>query len=285
MPRWRPRRWRGVDPEPETATQWEAFVTSELVAYEARDGIGYVTLNRPEVLNALNDDLIKQLREVLYQLDDDADALVGILSGSGRAFCSGADIKQRQLRPKEELARLGSPQGRGAHIEDLFQRFVNWKPIIAAVHGYAIGAGLHMALMCEMIVASEGSQFWIPEIPRGLWVANFWKLLSHRTGGGFATDVCLTARYWTAEEGYQRGVVDRLAPSGSHMKHAEDLAKVILAHPPLAVREAVHVRRGELEQLELQSRLVRKRELHLTDDFRESATAFAEKRQPVFHGR
>ncbi len=129
---------------------------SELVGYEERDGIGYVTLNRPEVLNALNDDLIKRLREVLYELDDDANALVGIISGSGRAFCSGADIKQRQLRPKEELARLGSPQGRGAHIEDLFQRFTNWKPIIAAVHGYAIGGGLHMALMCEMIVAAEG---------------------------------------------------------------------------------------------------------------------------------
>lgn len=260
-------------------------MTSEFVNYEARDGIGYVTLNRPEVLNALNDDVIKQLREALYQLDDDADALVGIISGSGRAFCSGADIKQRQLRPKEELARLGSPQGRGAHIEDLFQRFVNWKPIIAAVHGYAIGAGLHMALMCEMIVASEDSQFWIPEIPRGLWVANFWKLLSNRSGSGFATDVCLTARYWGAEEAHQHGVVNRLAPTGGHMKEAEALAQVLLAHPPLALREAVQVRRGGLEQLELESVLVRKRDLHLTDDFRESATAFAEKRKPVFRGR
>src|SRR5271154_6662499 len=68
----RPRRWREIDPAPESATQWEAFVTSELVGYEERAGIGYVTLNRPAVLNALNDDLIKQLREVLYQLDDDA---------------------------------------------------------------------------------------------------------------------------------------------------------------------------------------------------------------------
>jgi enoyl-CoA hydratase/carnithine racemase len=259
-------------------------MSSALVGYEERDGIGYVTLNRPEVLNALNDDLIKRLREVLYELDDDANALVGIISGSGRAFCSGADIKQRQLRPKEELARLGSPQGRGAHIEDLFQRFTNWKPIIAAVHGYAIGGGLHMALMCEMIVAAEGTQFWIPEIPRGLWVANFWKILSHRTGSGFATDVCLTARYWGAEEAHQHGVVDRLAPSGAHMKEAESLAQAFLAHPPLAVREAVEIRRGALEQLELESRMVRKRALHLTDDFRESATAFAEKRKPVFHG-
>jgi len=260
-------------------------VTPAYVEYAERDGIGYIMLNRPEVLNALNDDVIKQLREVLFQFDDDPNALVGILSGSGRAFCSGADIKQRQLRPREELARLGSPQGRGAHIEDLFQRFVNWKPIIAAVHGYAIGAGFHMALMCEMIVADEGAQFWIPEIPRGLWVANFWMLLSHRTGGGFATDVCLTARYFSAEEAHRRGAIDRVVPSGSHMEGAETLARAITVHPPLAVREAVQIRRGAMEELELASRLARRRDLHLTEDFRESATAFAEKRTPTFYGR
>src|SRR5215471_18187551 len=84
-----------------------SVTTPQYVQYEQRDGIGYVTLDRPEVLNALNDDVIKQLREALFMLDDDDDAQVGILSGSGRAFCSGADIKQRQMRPVEELARLG----------------------------------------------------------------------------------------------------------------------------------------------------------------------------------
>jgi enoyl-CoA hydratase/carnithine racemase len=260
-------------------------MTARLVEYTQRDGIGYITLNRPDVLNALNDDLLKQLRDVMFEFDLDTGAQVGIMSGAGRAFCSGADIKQRQMRPKEELARLGSPQGRGAHIEEILQGFVNWKPVIAAVHGYAVGGGLHIALMCELIVAEEGSKFQIPELRRGLWVANFWYLLSHRTGGGFATDVCMTGRFWTAEEGLQRGAVDRLAPSGGRMKIAEELAKGIMTNPPLAVREAVEVRRGPMQELELKSRLVRHRDLHLTDDFRESAAAFAEKRPPVFRGR
>jgi len=260
-------------------------LSRQYVDYAQRDGIAYITLNRPEVLNALNDDLVKQLREAMYRLDDDADALVGIISGSGRAFCSGADIRQRQLRPKEDLARLGSPQGRGAEIETLLQGVSNWKPVIAAVHGYAVGAGLHISLMCEMIVAEEGSRFQIPELRRGLWVANFWHLLSQRAGGGFATDVCMTGRFWTAEEGLQRGAVDRVAPPGLRLQHAEELAAVIMANPPLAVREAVQIRRGALEELELKAMHNRHRALHLTDDFRESATAFAEKRAPVFHGR
>jgi enoyl-CoA hydratase/carnithine racemase len=260
-------------------------VAERLVHYTVADGIARITLNRPDVLNALNDDLLKALRDTLFDFDADETALVGIMSGSGTSFCSGADIRQRQLRPKEELAKLGSPQGRGAHIEELLQGFSNWKPIIAAVHGYAVGGGLHIALMCEMIVAEEGAQFMIPELRRGLWVANFWHLLSHRAGGGFASDVCLTGRFWTAAEGLERGAVDRLAPPGGRFEAAEDLARVIMANPPLAVREAVEIRRGRMQELELQSRLQRHRALHLTEDFHESAAAFAEKRAPVFRGR
>ncbi len=260
-------------------------MTESLVRYEVRGGIAYITLNRPEVLNALNDDLLKALRETMYDFDVDEEAQVAILSGAGTSFCSGADIKQRQLRPKEELAKLGSPQGRGAHIEDILQGFSNWKPVIAAVHGYAVGGGLHIALMCDMIVAEEGSRFLIPELRRGLWVANFWHLLSHRAGGGFASDVCLTGRFWDAQEGLQRGAVDRLAAPGERITVAEELARVMMSHPPLAVREAVEIRRGRMQELELQSRLQRHRALHLTEDFRESAAAFAEKRDPVFRGR
>jgi enoyl-CoA hydratase/carnithine racemase len=260
-------------------------VTESLVKYEVRNGIAYITLNRPEVLNALNDDLLKALRETMYDFDVDETAQVAILSGAGTSFCSGADIKQRQLRPKEELAKLGSPQGRGAHIEEILQGFSNWKPVIAAVHGYAVGGGLHIALMCDMIVAEEGAKFLIPELRRGLWVANFWHLLSHRAGGGFASDVCLTGRFWDAQEGLQRGAVDRLARPGERFAVAEELATVIMSLPPLAVREAVEIRRGRMQELELRSRLQRHRALHLTEDFRESAAAFAEKRDPVFRGR
>jgi enoyl-CoA hydratase/carnithine racemase len=260
-------------------------VTSSLVTYEQRDGIGYITFRRPEVLNAFNDDALKQLREALYLFDEDDQAKVGILSGAGDNFSSGADIKQRQLRPKEELARLGSPQGRGAYWEDLLQRFAYWKPIIAAVHGYAIGGALHLALMCEMIVADETATFRVPELPRGLWVANFWNHLSFRSGAGWATDICLTGRFFSAEEAQQHGVVNRLVEKGQHIAAAEELARVIMENPPLATQEFVQIRRLRMEELEYWSRLARRRELHLTDDFQESARAFAEKRKPNFNAR
>ena len=255
------------------------------VDYEVRDGIGYIHLKRPEVLNALTDDMILELKDMLYAFDDDQDAKVAILSGSGRAFCSGADVRQRQLRPREELARLGSAQGRGSHLDELFYRSVNWKPIIAAVHGYAVGAGLYLAFMCEMIVAAEGTQFQITETSRGVDSTNFWALLAHRTNGGFSTDVALTGRFWSAEEGSKWGGVDRLVPAGQHITAAEELAREIMSNPPLSVRAMVEARRGTNEEIEMQARLRRPRGLHLTEDFHESALAFVEKRQPVFQGR
>ena len=95
-------------------------MTTQYVEYDERDGIGYITLNRPEVLNALNDDVLKQLREAMFLLDDDDDAQVGIISGAGTSFCSGADIKQRQMRPVGRAGQARQPAGtRGAHRGDL----------------------------------------------------------------------------------------------------------------------------------------------------------------------
>ncbi|MEZ3158906.1 enoyl-CoA hydratase/isomerase family protein [Microbacterium sp. BWT-B31] len=266
-------------------TKGSGTVTSSLVTYEQRDGIGYITFRRPEVLNAFNDDALKQLREALEQFDQDDDAQVGILNGSGDHFSSGADIKQRQLRPTGEMAKMASPQARGAYWEDLLQRFAFWKPMIAAVHGYTIGGAFHLALMCEMIVADETTTFRVPELPRGLWVANFFNHLAFRSGAGWATDVCLTGRFFTAEEAYERGVANRLTPKGEHLAVAEELARLMMENPPLATREFVQIRRLKMEELEYWSRLARRRDLHLTEDFQESARAFAEKRKPNFNAR
>jgi enoyl-CoA hydratase/carnithine racemase len=273
---------KAVDRPPD---EGKCTVASSLVTYEQRDGIGYITFHRPEVFNAFNDDALKALRDTLYELDEDRDAQVGILTGEGDHFSSGADIKQRQMRPVEELERLGSPQGRGAWWEDLLQRFATWKPIIAAVHGYTIGGAFHLALMCEMIVADSTATFRVPELPRGLWVANFWNHLSFRSGAGWATDVCLTGRFFSADEAYQHGVVNRLVEKGQHIAAAEELARQMMDNPPLATREFVQIRRLRMEELEYWSRLARRRELHLTEDFHESARAFAEKRKPKFNAR
>src|SRR5262245_23469107 len=125
-----------------------------LVEYVCEDRVAHIRLNRPDVLNALSDDAVRELRATLLRFDDDQDADVAILSGNGRAFCSGGDVKQRQLKAIEEMRRLGGGQERDARVQDLMYRFTNYKPVVAAVHGYAIGAGFYLAYMADMIVAA-----------------------------------------------------------------------------------------------------------------------------------
>jgi enoyl-CoA hydratase/carnithine racemase len=259
--------------------------SASYIDYEVRDGIAYITLNRPEVRNALSDDVIRELKQLLYRLDDDEDALVGILSGRGKAFSSGADVKQRQLRPKEELRRLGGPEERDARSGELPYGMTNWKPLIAAVHGYAMGAGLYLAMMCDLIVAAEGTQFQITETVRGTDSTRYLLMLAERSTLGFATDVALTGRFFSAEEAKSAGAIDRLVAPGGHLEEAESLARTILALPPLAVRQVVEARRGVNEEVELKARLRKSRTLHLTDDFKESASSFIEKRAAEYRGR
>ncbi len=260
-------------------------MNAETVTYEQRDNIGYITLNRPEKLNAISDDMSERLCAALYRLDDDQNARVGIISGNGRVFCSGADVQQRQLRTREELERLGGPAGRGGSIAVPMYRSTNSKPIIAAVHGYALGLGLLIALMSDLTVASEGTKFQITEVKRGVSGGLFWALLMQRACGGFADDVAITGRFWLAEEAAEMRVVQYLAKSGEHVKVARDVANEILKNPPLAVRAIVRERRAKLEEIEARAYATRAPNLHLTEDFRESALAFMEKRTPVFKGR
>jgi enoyl-CoA hydratase/carnithine racemase len=261
-------------------------VDSELVQYRCDAGVAEIVLNRPAVLNALSDQAVAELRASIIRLDEDDDAKVAILHGNGRAFCSGADVRQRHLRPAEELQRLGGPQARGTKVSDVFFDLTNWKPVITAVHGYVLGAGLHLALLSDVIVAAAGTRFQITEVPRGLDGGAFWRLMNRAGSGGFADETALTGRMWTAEEGCRAGVVTQVADAGQHVSVARGIAAQMLANPPLAVREIVRVRRLELQRIELTHAMTGSRHLHLTEDFRESARAFAEKRQPAnFVGR
>jgi enoyl-CoA hydratase/carnithine racemase len=258
----------------------------DLVQYRCDAGVAEIVLNRPAVLNALSDQAVAELRAAVIRLDEDDDAKVAILHGQGRAFCSGADVRQRHLRPLEELRRLGGPQARGTKVSDVFFDLTSWKPVITAAHGYALGAGLHLALLSDVIVAEADTKFQITEIPRGLDGGAFWRLLNRAGSGAFADEVTLTGRMWTAEEGWRAGVVTRLASAGGRLQAAREIANQILANPPLAVREAVRLRRLELQRIELAHAITGSRHLHLTEDFRESARAFAEGRPPApFLGR
>ncbi len=254
---------------------------NELVRYDRDGPVALLTLNRPDKLNAFSDELVIALVQALRRFDADDAALVAVLHGEGRAFSSGADVQQRQLRTREELLALGGPEGWGAKGSDVFTRSVNWKPVVAAVHGYAIGMGLGVALSTDLVVAEEGTRFQVTETPRGLSPVRYGYLLRARGLPSFAWEVCLTGRWFTAEEAHRAGVIEQLAPPGQRMERALAVARAIAANPPLSVRAAVRARRAEIEEGERRaSMLTDPMKLHLTEDFAESALAFAEKRAP-----
>jgi len=256
-----------------------------LVEYKRQKNIGYITFNRPEKLNAISDEMSLGLCDALYQLYDDDEAMVGIISGNGKAFSSGADVKQRQLRPHAEMKKLGGPSAREGNIRHPFFKPPQAKPVIAAMHGYVYGVALRIALYCDLTVASKGTKFQVTEVARGIDAIPFWMMLTQRGGGVFADDVCFTGRTWLAEEAYRCNLLNRLAEPGEHITEAEKLAREILNNPPLAVRAIVEARRSALEEIDAKSYAMRPRTLHLSEDFRESALAFVEKRIPVYRGR
>jgi enoyl-CoA hydratase/carnithine racemase len=260
---------------------------TNLVEYACRDQVATLTLNRPERLNAFSDDLVRHLADALRRFDLDPEAQVAVICGNGRAFSSGADVHQRQLRKREEFLEHGGPQGWGANSGDLLTRSVNWKPVIAAPHGYAMGLALGIVLECDLIVAAAGTKFQVTETSRGLGGAKYWALLNFRGAAAFATEVTLTGRFFTAEEALAAGIINRVAPEGLHLEVAHELAAEVAKNPPLSVRATVRTRRWYMDQLEREVTMqTAPLKLYLTEDFHEAARAFAEKRSPgPFEGR
>ncbi len=169
--------------------------SQNFVEYACADRVATITLNRPDKLNAVSDEVVRQLAEAFRRFDLDPEAEVAILNGRGRAFCSGADVRQRQLRSRDEFEKLGGPQGWGTNSADLFTRAVNWKPIITAVHGYVLGLGLGLMLESDLIVAAEGTRMQLTETPRGLGASRYWALFQYRAAAAFGDEVALTGGF------------------------------------------------------------------------------------------
>ena len=240
-----------------------------LVDYECRDRIATITLNRPDKLNAVNDDMVRQIAAALLRSTPIAKrtsrscAAAVVPSPAAPTFANARCARARNSKPR-------GAQAQDASSHELLLRSVNWKPVIAAVHGYVLGLALGLVLDCDLIVAEAGTKFQVTETPRGLSGAKYWAMLNFRGGGAFATDVSLTGRFFTAEEAHAAGIIERIAPSGGFLDAACVLAADIAKNPPLGVRSTIRARRWYMGQLSREVLMqVNLAKLHLTEDFAE----------------
>jgi enoyl-CoA hydratase/carnithine racemase len=257
------------------------------VLYETRNRVAYITLNRPEAMNALNTEVRQGISDSLRRFREDAEVWVAIITGAGdRAFCAGADLKEMSNTLSSEAAsgsfNVPIPAGPGGDVQ-------TWKPIIAAINGYCLAGGLELALRCDLRVAAEHARFGLTEVSRGIIPGGGGtQRLPRAVPTALAMELIFTAKHITAEEAYRIGLINRVVPADQLMAAAEELADQINANAPLAVRaskEAI-VRGLEMsldDGLRLEGLL--SRAVRLSEDAREGPRAFAEKRQANFQGR
>ena len=207
----------------------------ETIIYEKRDGIAYVTLNRPEVLNRYNIQMRDELYQVLTAIRDDSDVLVAIFKGAGeRAFCVGADLTEFGTAPSPIIARQVRWE------RDIWGLFSSLKqPLIAAVHGYVLGSGVEIALFCDIRIASEEAVFGLPEVSLGMIpAAGGTQTLPRVIGKGRALQILLTGDRIDAQEAFRIGLVNMVVSRGELYLTADRMAQKILSRSPIAVRYA-----------------------------------------------
>ena len=258
---------------------------NEVVLYEKKDGIAYVTFNRPKVLNALNQRTWEDLRTAFTNARDDDGVRGVILTGAGdKAFVAGADISE--LAHVTAVEALASSRF-GQVVLDLIENL--GKPVIAAVNGFALGGGCETAMACTLRVAAEHAKFGQPEVRLGLIPGGGGtQRLPRLVGKGRALKLILSGDIISAQEAYRIGLVDEVVPGPELMPRAEAILKQILANAPIAIRlalEAVHqgLEASQAEGLVLEASLFAL--CAGTEDTREGTQAFLQKRTPQFQGR
>jgi enoyl-CoA hydratase len=244
--------------------------------------LGVVTLNRPQALNALSTPLVSEMADAMEALDADPDIRVLILTGGPRAFAAGADLKEMATQTAVEAL-----QNNRIAYWDRVRRIT--KPVIAAVSGYALGGGCELAMLCDMIVASETARFGQPEINVGIIPGAGGTQRLTRTIGKFkAMEMILTGAQIDAYEAERRGLVNRVVASDLLLDEAKRLALEVAQKPPISVRLAKEAVTKAFEStveagIELERRSFYF--LFASEDSHEGIEAFIEKRKPEYHGR
>ncbi len=252
----------------------------EFVLFEKRGKVGLITLNRPEVLNALCEELLQSLGKILEDCEKDPEIHCMILIGSEKAFAVGADIKEMHTKTYRD-AYVGD------FITESWEKISTCrKPIIAAVSGYALGGGCEIAMMCDFIIASESAKFGQPEVTLGtIPGAGGTQRLTRAVGKPKAMEMCLTGRLIDAHEAERAGLVSRVVPDVQLREEAFTIAQKIASFSlpvVMMIKEAV----GRAFETPLSEGLKFERHLFYSTfalkDQKEGMTAFIEKRRPLF---
>ena len=253
-----------------------------IVTEQYQPGIALLQLNRPKELNALNPQLMGEVRDALVQLDKNEQVKVIIITGNDQAFAAGADIKQMADKSAIDM-----------HIMD---QFSTWdqirktkKPIIAAVSGFALGGGCEFVMTCDMVISSETAKFGQPEIKIGtIPGAGGTQRLTKAVGKAKAMELILTGRFISAQEAHFYGLVNKVVPVEMYMHEATELAKEIAQMPPIAVQLAKEAINRSFETQLDEGLMFERKNFYLTfasEDQKEGMKAFIEKRKPVYKGK
>ncbi len=259
------------------------IVEYQTISVVVEKRVATVKLNRPDALNALNARMVGEFEAALDALEADESVRCVVVTGSDKAFCAGADVKEMTNKSAAEVSK-DDP------LRPVWERAYRFrKPLIAALSGYTLGGGLELAMCCDIIVASEGTKLGQPEInidiiPGGGGTQR----LARAVGKYKAMEMILTGAMISAEEGKAIGLVNRVVPPGRYLEEAARLASEIASKAPIAVRSAKQAiaaaqEMGLSEGIELERRLFY--ELFDTEDKREGMSAFIEKRKPNFIGK
>ncbi len=254
------------------------------VDYRKEGKVAFFTLNRPEALNAIDIESLEQLSQALIDFKGDENLLVGIVTGTGeRAFSVGADIRSVLPQFKENKGKPWSSP------PTIFRGLDLWKPMIAAVNGYALGGGLEIALACDIRIAAENATFGMPEVTLGIipgWGGT--QRLPRIIPQAKAAEMLFTGKPIDAREAYRVGLVNKVVPPAELMSAAQEMAELICRPAPLAVRAAKQAMllgadRSLEDGMALEKTLIDY--LVTTEDFEEGSNAFLSKRKPDFKGK